>query len=82
MVACREAGRQGERSCGREERGVVCRCVPELTYEQARVASEVDVAFHIEDKESSRQSFSPSLPHSSLPPPLVRLFLSFILQEH
>jgi hypothetical protein len=46
----------------------VCRVVPELTYEQALVASEVDVAFHIEDKESWRQSFSPSLPLSLFPP--------------
>ena len=47
-------------------RGVVCRVVPRLTYEQALVASEVDIAFHIEDKESWRQSLPPSLPLSLL----------------
>ena len=74
MVARREAGGK-ERGVVGEERGerredlcaelcqrAIRALVPELTYEQALMASEVDVAFHREDKESWSQSFSPSLP--------------------
>ena len=54
-----------------KERGVVggrreemCADLCQLTYEQTLVASEVDGAFHIEDRDSWKQSFSPSLPLS------------------
>ena len=54
-VAGKERGVMG----GRRE---MCADLCQLTYEQTLVASEVDGAFHIEDRDSWKQSFSPSLP--------------------
>jgi len=57
-LAGKERGVMGWR---REE---MCADLCQLTYEQTLVASEVDGAFHIEDRDSWKQSFSPSLPLS------------------